>query len=56
MMIRKIFTNHLDENLMIKMINTKKPKKITIQTQNHHLKKFKRLFKRFKSKSKRFDG
>ena len=26
-MIRKIFTNHLDENLMIKMINIKKKQK-----------------------------
>ena len=35
-MIKKVFTKHLDQNLMIKMINIKKPNKTTIQTQNYH--------------------
>ena len=36
-MIMKVFTTHLDQNLMIKMINIKK-NKIIIQTQNDDVK------------------
>ena len=33
----KVFATYLDQNLMIKMINIKKPEKATKQIQNHQM-------------------
>ena len=49
----KVFTTHLDQNLMIKMINIKKQQSSNIDAKPP---KCLWLFKKFKSKDKRFDG
>ena len=51
----KVFSTHLDHNLIVNMIKMS-IKKTTKQKHRHKTTKCLRLFKKFKSSGRRFDG